>query len=206
MTLLVNVEKRRARNGRGLVPPNPKQWELEHNGLDLGERLGIPLDSRLYHESAFELVPNATVFRHGDLPVAKMYVDHFRGVGARSWSGMAIDLGSDGVLVVYNDSHPHCRVRATLMEEFFHLWLGHPASVLRYYRDDLARSYNKAVENEAYGSGAAALVPYRSLRARIEAAQSVANIAEHFDVSRDLVTFRMKVTKLYHFAKRNGSE
>jgi hypothetical protein len=77
---------------------------------------------------------------------------------------MAIDLKGEGVLVIYNDSHPHCRVRATLMEEFFHLWLGHPPSVLRFYRDDLARSYNKAVESQAYGSGAAALLPYRSLR------------------------------------------
>jgi hypothetical protein len=207
MTLRVNVEKRKARGGRGLLPPNPNQWDLEHNGLDLRERLGVPLDSRLSQDSAFDLVPNATVFRHrhGDLPLANSYIEYFRKTGSRNWSGMAIDLKSEEVLIIYNDSHPPCRVRAMLMEEFFHLWLGHPPSVLRFYRDDLARSYNKAVESQAYGSGVAALLPYRSLRTRIHVGQSVSDIASHFDVSRDLVLFRAKVTRLYS-ALRNGSE
>jgi Zn-dependent peptidase ImmA (M78 family) len=149
-------------------------------------------------------VPNVTIFPHGDLPLANVYIDYFRRAGSRNWSGMAIDLKGEGVLVIYNDSHPPCRVRATLMEEFFHLWLGHPPRVLRYYGDDSARTYNKAVENQAYGSGAAALVPYRALRARIRAGQSSADIADHFEVSRDLVLFRSKVTRLYS-ALRNGS-
>jgi hypothetical protein len=46
---------------RVLLPPNRKQWDLEHNGLDLRERLGVPLDARLSRDLAFDLVPNPTV-------------------------------------------------------------------------------------------------------------------------------------------------
>ena len=61
------------------------------------------------------------------------------------------------------------RVRATLMEELFHIRLDHQPSVLRVYADNgRSRTFNTAIEEEAYGSGAAALVPYKSLKASIQ--------------------------------------
>src|SRR6266851_5151954 len=112
---------RKARNGRGLLPPNPNQWLLEHNGLDLREALGMPLDVFLPHQLAFDLVPNARVLPHGDLPLAQTYIDHFRRNGSASWSGMGIPMPDGQVWVLYNDSHTQARIRATPMEEFFHL-------------------------------------------------------------------------------------
>jgi hypothetical protein len=197
MTLRVNIAKRKARNGQGLLPPNPNQWEIEHNGLDLREALGLPLNIALPHESVFRLVPDVRVLPHGALPLAQVYIDHFRMQGSRSWSGMAIDLNGAGVLVLYNDSHPRSRTRATLMEEFFHLWLEHPRTVLRFYGGDARRTHDRGIESEAYGSGAAALVPYQSLREHVRAGDSVRKIATFFEVSDDLVIYRMKVTKLY---------
>jgi len=84
------------------------------------------------------------------------------------------------------------------MEEFFHLWLGHAPTHLRLLSDGKGnRDFDGDKESEAYGSGAAALVPYKPLRAMLEGRCSIASIAEHFLVSEQLVNFRIRVVKLY---------
>ena len=193
-----NYARRKARGGKGLLPPNPGQWEIEHNGLDLRDDLGLGLDVRLPTEAAFKLLPDVLVVPHGELPAAHMHPNHFRDGGRRVWSGMGVPLPEGGTMVLFNDSHPPARIRATLMEEFFHLWLGHPTTSIRFYGGDEAhRTHDPTVEGEAYGSGAAALVPYKALRTMLEARQPVGRIARLFEVSADLVIFRAKVTKLY---------
>lgn len=193
----LNFARRRARGGKGLIPPNPKQWENEHNGLDLRDDLHLPYGARLDHLRAFDLLPNVTVVPHGHIPMAQEQIDHFRGPGSAAWSGVGIPLPDGGALVVFNDSHPPSRIRATLMEEFFHLRLGHPATAVRVYQDGQSRTHDPDVESEAYGSGAAALVPYLALRERLTRGEPPRSIAAHFEVSRDLVMFRIKVTRLY---------
>jgi hypothetical protein len=198
-----NYAQRRARGGKGLLPPNPGQWEIEHNGLDLRDDLGLGLDVPLPTDAAFNLLTDVLVIPHGELPAAQTYLDHFRDGGRRAWSGMGIPLPEGGTLVVFNDSHAPARIRATLMEEFFHLRLGHAATSVRVYVGDGAhRSHDSAVEGEAYGSGAAALVPYKTLRKMLRAGQSVGRIARLFQVSADLVIYRAKVTKLYGWLRR----
>lgn len=123
-------------------------------------------------------------------------VDYFRNSASRHWSGMCIPC--DGtMLVVYNDSHPPRRIRATLMEEFFHLWLGHKPTRLKVFANGHSkRDFDRAKESEAYGSGAAALVPYQSLRGMLKKGASVPTIADHFLVSEQLVEFRIRICKL----------
>jgi Zn-dependent peptidase ImmA (M78 family) len=100
-------------------------------------------------------------------------------------------------MVIYNAHHHLRRIRATLMEEFFHLWLGHTPTHLRLLSDGNGkRDFDGDKESEAYGSGAAALVPYKPLRAMLEAGHQIALIAEHFLVSEQLVDFRIRVVKL----------
>lgn len=164
--------------------------------------MDLCLDAPLSHQAAFGLLPDVTVVGHGEIPMAQVYIDHFRNSGSAAWSGMGIQLPGGGALVVFNDSHPINRVRATLMEELFHLRLGHPATTVRVYQDAGGRSYDARVEGEAYGSGAAALVPYRPLRERLQAGESVRRIAGFFEVSQDLVVFRAKVTRLYRSMRR----
>ena len=191
--------RRSARGGRGLLPPNPKQWENEHNGLDLRDDLGLAADARLPVEAAYSLLPNVRILPHGEVPAALKFIVHFRREGNRSWSGVAVRLPGDlGEVVIYNDSHPPSRVRATLMEEFFHIRLEHPRSTVRQLSgEDGWRSYDSRVEEEAYGSGASALVPYCALREMLSGGVQSAGIARHFEVSSKLVEYRMKVTKLY---------
>jgi len=100
--------------------------------------------------------------------------------------------------VIFNETHSKQRRRATLMEEFFHLRLGHPPSTIRVSGDgDAKRTFQSSIEEEAYFSGAAALVPYKGLRSLLDEGKVFEEIAFIFDVSKQLVEFRAKITKLY---------
>ena len=193
MTTPPDFARRKARGGKGLIPPNPKQWDNEHNGLDLRDDLDCALDEPLSHLEAFDLLDDVVVCAHGDVPFDAHHQDHLRRNGA--WSGMAIPM-NDMTLVLYNDAHPETRTRSTLMEEFFHLRLGHKPSVIRVHSEN-GRTYDRKIEDQAFGSGAAALVPYKSLRTLLARNENVPSIASRFRVSEALVRFRMKVTKLY---------
>lgn len=188
----------RRRRGKGLIPPNKKQWNVEHHALDLREELGATLDVALDHLSAFALLPNTIVFGHGDLAVAQEYIDHFRKEGLSHWSGMAIEVGSGEVWVIFNDAHSPTRIRATLMEEFFHVRFNHDRARVRVYGGNgTLRTFDRTTEEEAYYTGAAALVPFAGLRNLIEDGRSTQDIARHYRVSPALVRFRAKVTKLH---------
>ncbi len=191
----------KSRAGKGLFPPNPNQWSNERNALALRDALGLGPRDALPHDEAFARLPGVEVFAHGDVPAAAVFIEQLRNAG-RTWSGVTCPL-SDGAIVIYNDAHPLTRVRATLMEEYFHIKLGHPPSVLKLHAPQ-ARTHDAAVESEAYGSGAAALVPFAGLRLLIDEDRANGReIADVFEVSPELVVFRAKVTKLYKKLRDN---
>jgi hypothetical protein len=201
----MHSERRNARRGCGLIPPNPNQWENEHNGLDLRADLGITVDVPLPHEQAFALYPHIKVLPHGDIPAAAIFIEHLRTAGSASWSGLALRINDELELVLYNDAHRTTRVRATLMEELFHIRLNHPRSQIRLLSPSpTGRTYDGQVESAAYGSGAAALVPYAALKKMIAAGATASMVARAFEVSSDLVNFRMKVTRLYSRQRRSA--
>jgi hypothetical protein len=192
-----NFALRSTRGGRGLLPPNPKRWEHEHNGLDLRHELNLPIDDRLPHEAAFELLHEVHVLPHCSLSLESTVGSHFAGTRSGKWSGMCVPCPDGPTIVIYNAHHPLRRIRATLMEEFFHLWLGHAPTHLRLYSDgEGRRDFDHDRESEAYGSGAAALVPYKPLRAMLEEGHRIGSIADHFLVSEQLVDFRIRVARL----------
>ena len=69
----------------------------------------------------------------------------------------------------------------------------------------MARDYKKADEEEAYGVGAASLVPYAALRKLLLEGKNSREVAAHFRVSRELVEYRMKVTKLWSEFKASST-
>lgn len=199
----IDFGRHRNRSGTGALPPNPKRWGHEHNGLDLRDDLGVDIHARLDHWEVFTLLPGVRVVGVGAMDVAAMFIEHLRDAGDR-WSGLAIRLSAADHLVVYNDRHPLTRVRATLMEEFYHIRLGHPPGSVRVLAGrENAAGYGPAIEDEAYGSGAAALVPYQGLKARLDSGEGIVQIAEHYGVSTALVEFRARVTRLIRARTQN---
>jgi Zn-dependent peptidase ImmA (M78 family) len=61
----------------------------------------------------------------------------------------------------------------------------------------MARDYQAEIEEEAYGTGAAALVPYTALKRFVRQGRTSRDIARHFYVSRALVEYRIKVSRLW---------
>ncbi len=130
--------------------------------------------------------------------------EHLLGAAAEQWSGGATSraLPDGRKIVILNPTHGRARTNATLMEEICHVFLGHQANRLAIIANDergktLARDYRKADEEEAYATGAAALVPYGALRRQILKGRGSTEIAKHFRVSKDLIEYRLKVTRLW---------
>ena len=128
--------------------------------------------------------------------------EHLLGPASEAWSGGACTLPNGMKLVILNPNHGPARTKATLMEEICHVFLGHQPNRLSIVTKDergkvMNRDYRKSDEEEAYGVGAAALVPYASLKRLLLQGKTARDIAAHFRVSRELVEYRMKVTHLW---------
>jgi Zn-dependent peptidase ImmA (M78 family) len=116
--------------------------------------------------------------------------------GSQDWSGGATADRPDGTrVVILNPTHSPQRQMATLMEEICHILLGHERSSITPHQQQL-RDYHRRIEEEAYGVGAAVLLPCADLTARIEEGWSERRIAEFFGVSVSLVRFRRRFLEL----------
>ena len=114
-------------------------------------------------------------------------------------------------LVILNPNHGPARTKATLMEEICHVFLAHQPNRLSVVTKDekgkvMNRDYRRTDEEEAYGVGAAALVPYAALKRLLLQGKGVRDIAAHFRVSRELVEYRLKVTHLWREFKQVAIE
>ena len=137
---------------------------------------------------------------------------HLLGEGSDRWSGGAASkpLPDGRRIVILNPNHNPMRTHATLMEEISHVFLGHQPSRLKIAAKDsrgrsISRDYRNADEEAAYATGAAALVPYSALRQFLHEGHDSSRIAKHFRVSRELVEYRLKVTRLWSLY-RNSQE
>lgn len=187
-----------------LLPPTQKRRQFELRALALRDfarvRESEPLDPAALAHFAKLLVVD---FKQID-GLTNETRDHLLGEAADKWSGgaCATPLPNGWRLVILNPTHGLRRNRATLMEEICHVFLGHKANRLAVVALDkhgrtIAREYDQADEEAAYAIGAAALVPYAQLRRSMLSGTSSREIARHFGVSRELVEYRLKVTRLW---------
>lgn len=188
------------------MPPTHKGRSYEIRALGLRDFAGLgsarePLDP-------FELARYAKlmVVRFEDVQdlMSEEAVNHLLGTGKDKWSGGAsgIPLPNGQKLIILNPTHSPLRHNATLMEEISHVFLGHQPSRLaikNHNKDgaEIARDYHAEIEEEAYSVGAAALVPYSALVEFLREGKTSRQIAQHFNVSRELVEYRLKVSRLW---------
>jgi Zn-dependent peptidase ImmA (M78 family) len=186
----------------GDLPPGEKWRTFELKALALRDfartKPNLPLDP-------FELArfANLIVVTLDDIEnLSQSARDHLLGAAADQWSGGACSLPNGMKLVILNPNHGRARTNATLMEEICHVFLGHTPNRLSIVTKDergrvLNRDYRKSDEEEAYGVGAAALLPFAALKRFVYEGKSSQEIARHFRVSRELVEYRLKVTRLW---------
>ena len=132
--------------------------------------------------------------------------EHLLGAGKRKWSGGVCPspLPDGKLLCILNPTHSIQRNTITLMEEIVHAYRRHQPSALVFEEDGVRfRHYDAQQEEEAYGIGAAALLPWPPFFRRVNAGQTMDELAIEYDVTTDLVGYRIKITGLYAvFRKR----
>lgn len=188
------------------LPPGEKWRSFELKALGLREfartRLDLPLDPFQLARFANLIVVSFEQVQG----LSEAVREHLLGDAVDSWSGGACSLPNGVKLVVLNPAHGRARTNATLMEEICHVFLGHEPNRLSIVTTDergkvMSRDYRRADEEEAYGVGAAALVPFASLKRLLYQGKHSEEIGKQFRVSRELVEYRLKVTRLWQTYK-----
>jgi IrrE N-terminal-like domain len=188
------------------LPPTQKGRQYEIRAIGLREFAGLRRDDERLNP--FELAHYAKLlvasFEQIEPFLSADTKAHLLGEGRDKWSGGACSqaLNDGRKLIVLNPTHGENRHNATLMEEICHVFLGHQPSRLAIENVNkqgkpIARDYREADEEAAYSVGAAALVPYTALHRFVEQGKTSREIARHFNVSRELVEYRIKVSRLW---------
>jgi len=188
------------------TPPTPKGRHYELRAIGLREFAGLRRDDERLDPFALARYSKLLVAQFTDVEPflsedAKL---HLTGTGKDKWSGGAASqtLPDGRKLIILNPTHGKNRQNATLMEEVCHVFLGHKPSRLAIKNinkngETIARDYNEAIEEEAYSTGAAALAPYSALKRMVYDGRTINEMARHFNVSRALIEYRIKVSRLW---------
>jgi hypothetical protein len=105
----------------------------------------------------------------------------------RGYSRFSAFARRDGaeIQIVFNDAHRAPQIRVNVMEELFHIRLGHRPGILSIVpRNGNCRTSNAHNETEAYGCATAALVPFVALEAMLTRQTHIGKIAEHFELRK----------------------
>ena len=194
-----------------ILPPTKKGKKYEIRALGLRDFAGLRRDDERL--DPFELARYAgllvATFDQIEPFLSEETKNHLLGNGKDKWSGGASSqrLPDGRKLIILNPTHGRNRQNATLMEEISHVFLGHTPSRLSIPKRNkkgqlIARDYRPEIEEEAYSVGAAALTPYSALARFVSEGRTSRQIARHFNVSRELVEFRIKVCLLWDEYKR----
>lgn len=125
-----------------------------------------------------------------------------------AWSGgvFAKPLPDGTRICILNSTHGSRRCKITLMEEVAHVHLKHvPTGLVRSADGLRMRDYNKEQEEEAFGVGAAALMPWETFFRAINAGRTIKQLAEMYELSEQLITYRINISgahKLYSARQR----
>jgi IrrE N-terminal-like domain len=92
-------------------------------------------------------------------------------------------------MIILNLTHERVRQKATLAEELARIVMGHPPSSI----DPVTgfRTYNRDVEDEAYGVGGAMVLPYSQLFPLARRGTPTATIAARYALSDRFVNYRI---------------
>lgn len=110
------------------------------------------------------------------------------------WSAMSVPLDErqHKWAVLLNDCHTPERQRVTLLEEVWHILLGHKLVKIAKVADAYGRTYDTTEEHDAYYLASATLLPRKAILKAIETRESSIEIAKRFGTSPELVEYRIK--------------
>lgn len=193
------------------APFSRRASEWEPKALELRRRVPVGHDALL---DPWVLAPKVGLEVIDANEVLPLLADeeriHLLGFASDRWSGGVLPsvLPNGNRICMLNPRHSRTRNKITLMEEVCHVYLQHNPTSMVFGEGGLqVRDFNKRQEDEAYGVGAAALLPWRAFFSCLNEGMSATEIAARFDVSIPLVEYRIKIcgaTNLYRARQRQS--
>ena len=125
---------------------------------------------------------------------------------SKSWSAFSLANGNRW-LVLYNPSHSLARTASNLMHEIAHILLEHQPGKMVVTTSGLAlRSFDRNQEDQASWLSGCLLLPRPALVHILKSRMSTSTACSSYNVSNDLLRFRMNATGASIQAKRAGSK
>ena len=179
--------------------------ELELTAQKFREDLGLthnqPLDSLRIEVEDIQVVSIRKANCLEDSIVRQLI-----GTAGSEWSAMSLPLDSESEkwAVLLNDNHSLERQRVTVLEEFWHILLGHKLTKIARVAEAYGRTYDKSEEHDAYYLASATLLPKAAVVEAVNKKQSSEKIAKTFGTSPELVDYRIKRLGLWreHLGKQ----
>ncbi len=191
------MSRRRRRDEMGTFLPwseRSKKWEPEALKL---RRLATPQTEDVLKFNPWKLAPEVGLHVvECEFPgLTNEERNHMTGGPNYRWSGGVYvhPLPNGRRICILNPNHPHRRNKITLMEEICHCFLKHSPSKLIVNGNATYRDFNETFEAEAYGVGAAVLLPWRLFFPLLNGGCTKEELADEFDVTPDLVMYRTKI-------------
>lgn len=189
--------KRNERAGANRFRLSKFQAAIEQEAIRLRAELRISELVELPLDLARTSLPNCEILglRHVPGMTLKM-LSYARTDGYNRFGAFARRDG-DSIQIVFNDAHHPFQARVNVMEELFHLRLGHRPDLLSFVPvNGNCRTYNAKNEREAYACAIASLVPFAGLHALLAQQAHIRRIAEQYAVPVDVVQERIEATDL----------
>ncbi len=110
------------------------------------------------------------------------------------WSAMSVPLDDiqDQWVVLLNDCHTVERQRVTVLEEIWHILLGHKLVKIAKVAEAYGRTYDTTEEHDAFYLASATLLPRNAVVAAVERREPAVEIGQRFGTSPELVEYRIK--------------
>ncbi|MBD2246543.1 XRE family transcriptional regulator [Nostoc sp. FACHB-888] len=118
----------------------------------------------------------------------------------QSWSAMSIPLeeGSDKWAIIWNSSQSQKRQRVSLLEEIWHILLGHQLTRITKVADIYGRTFAEVEEHDAYYLAAATLLPSDVIKKLVKEKQDISEVAANYGITPNLIEYRIKRLGLWH--------
>jgi hypothetical protein len=184
--------------GKAQRPTKHFMRQLEMEALEIRRRLKVgPLDQ--FDPRSFAKQLGLQLAYPTDLPDLQPSIrDQLCSLEPTVWSGMGKKLPDGLVLVLLNPNMTVERETVTIMEEFCHVYYGHePSDLVVYPLGFAARKYDESVEQEAYWTGAAVLLPAKAVALSVWRGETADDLAVRYSVSPQLAEMRIKTLGLW---------
>lgn len=168
---------------------------------DLGLREAEPIDSLRIEVEGVRVV-NLTTSDCLDARTKRRLCNE----ACSEWSAMSVPLNQsmENWAILLNDCHAIERQRVTLLEECWHILMGHKLTKIARVAEVYGRTYDKAEEHDAYYLASATLLPKKAIQGAVTKGTTATEIAQRFGTSRELVEYRIKRLGLWreHVGKK----